>query len=97
MSWHREASVVGMVGGGDSPRLVPIGPHADLVANRTYRFSFCEGGGSASFDTALRVFRNTGGCPQIAANNNFGIFTYPRNSPFGFNGRYAYFRTSYVF
>ena len=33
----------------------------------------------------------------IAANNNFGIFTYPRNSPFGFNGRYAYFRTSYVF
>jgi iron complex outermembrane receptor protein len=29
--------------------------------------------------------------------NNFGIFTYPRNSPFGFNGRYAYFRTSYVF
>ena len=34
---------------------------------------------------------------SIAANNNFGIFTYPRNSPFGFNGRYVYFRTSYVF
>ena len=33
----------------------------------------------------------------IAVNSNFGIFTYPRNSPFGFNGRYAYFRTSYVF
>ena len=33
----------------------------------------------------------------IAANNNFGIFTYPRNSPFGFNGRYLYARTSYVF
>jgi iron complex outermembrane receptor protein len=33
----------------------------------------------------------------ITANNNFGIFTYPRNSPFGFNGRYAYLRTSYVF
>lgn len=30
-------------------------------------------------------------------NNNFGIFTYPRNSPFGFNGRYVYARSSYTF
>ncbi|MEO8189014.1 MAG: TonB-dependent receptor [Acidobacteriota bacterium] len=29
--------------------------------------------------------------------NNFGIFTYPRNAPNGFNGRYVYLRTGYVF
>jgi iron complex outermembrane recepter protein len=34
---------------------------------------------------------------NIPANFNFGIFTYPRNSPFGFNGRYVYLRTSYTF
>ena len=34
---------------------------------------------------------------SIAVNSNFGIFTYPRNSPFGFNGRYAYARTGYTF
>jgi iron complex outermembrane receptor protein len=33
----------------------------------------------------------------IAPNSNFGIFVYPRNSPFGFNGRYVYVRTSYTF
>jgi iron complex outermembrane receptor protein len=31
------------------------------------------------------------------ANFNFGIFTYPRNAPFGFNGRYVYLRTGYTF
>jgi iron complex outermembrane receptor protein len=34
---------------------------------------------------------------NITLNNNFGIFTYPRNAPFGFNGRYVYLRTTYVF
>ena len=34
---------------------------------------------------------------NIPANFNFGIFTYPRNAPFGFNGRYVYVRTSYTF
>jgi iron complex outermembrane recepter protein len=34
---------------------------------------------------------------NIPANFNFGIFTYPRNSPFGFNGRYVYVRTGYKF
>jgi iron complex outermembrane receptor protein len=34
---------------------------------------------------------------NIPLNNNFGIFTYPRNAPFGFNGRYVYLRTSIVF
>jgi iron complex outermembrane receptor protein len=34
---------------------------------------------------------------NIALNNNFGIFTYPRNAPFGFNGRYVYLRTLYAF
>jgi len=34
---------------------------------------------------------------SIAVNSNFGIFTYPRNSPFGFNGRYVYARTGYTF
>jgi iron complex outermembrane recepter protein len=34
---------------------------------------------------------------NIALNNNFGIFTYPRNAPFGFNGRYVYLRTGYAF
>jgi iron complex outermembrane receptor protein len=34
---------------------------------------------------------------NIPLNFNFGIFTYPRNAPFGFNGRYVYLRTAYVF
>lgn len=34
---------------------------------------------------------------NIPANFNFGIFTYPRNAPFGFNGRYVYLRTGYAF
>ena len=34
---------------------------------------------------------------NIPANFNFGIFTYPRNAPFGFNGRYVYLRTGYKF
>ncbi|HMA16960.1 MAG TPA: TonB-dependent receptor [Thermoanaerobaculia bacterium] len=34
---------------------------------------------------------------NIPANFNFGIFTYPRNAPFGFNGRYVYLRTGYTF
>jgi iron complex outermembrane recepter protein len=34
---------------------------------------------------------------NIPANFNFGIFTYPRNAPFGFNGRYVYVRTGYKF
>ena len=34
---------------------------------------------------------------NITLNNNFGIFTYPRNAPFGFNGRYVYLRTAYTF
>jgi iron complex outermembrane receptor protein len=34
---------------------------------------------------------------NIPANFNFGIFTYPRNAPFGFNGRYVYVRTAYKF
>jgi iron complex outermembrane recepter protein len=34
---------------------------------------------------------------NIPANFNFGIFTYPRNAPFGFNGRYVYVRTGYAF
>ena len=34
---------------------------------------------------------------NIPANFNFGIFTYPRNGPFGFNGRYVYVRTGYKF
>jgi iron complex outermembrane receptor protein len=34
---------------------------------------------------------------NIPANFNFGIFTYPRNAPFGFNGRYVYLRTGYIF
>jgi iron complex outermembrane receptor protein len=35
--------------------------------------------------------RNTG------TDANLGIFTYPRNSPFGMNGRFIYSRVSYVF
>ena len=34
---------------------------------------------------------------NIAVNSNSGIFTYPRNAPFGFNGRYVYLRTGYAF
>jgi iron complex outermembrane receptor protein len=34
---------------------------------------------------------------NLPANFNFGIFTYPRNAPFGFNGRYVYLRTGYTF
>ncbi|HYK42560.1 MAG TPA: TonB-dependent receptor [Thermoanaerobaculia bacterium] len=34
---------------------------------------------------------------NIPANFNFGIFTYPRNAPNGFNGRYVYVRTAYTF
>ena len=34
---------------------------------------------------------------NIPANFNFGIFTYPRNAPFVFNGRYVYLRTGYAF
>ena len=34
---------------------------------------------------------------NITLNNNFGIFTYPRNAPFGFNGTYVYLRTTFVF
>ncbi len=34
---------------------------------------------------------------NIPANFNFGIFTYPRNAPNGFNGRYVYVRTAYGF
>ena len=34
---------------------------------------------------------------NIPANFNSGIFTYPRNAPFGFNGRYVYLRTAYTF
>jgi iron complex outermembrane receptor protein len=34
---------------------------------------------------------------NIPANFNFGIFTYPRNAPNGFNGRYVYVRTGYAF
>jgi iron complex outermembrane receptor protein len=34
---------------------------------------------------------------NIPLNNNFGIFTYPRNAPFGFNGRYVYLRTGVTF
>lgn len=34
---------------------------------------------------------------NIPANANLGIFTYPRNAPFGFNGRYLYLRTAFVF
>jgi iron complex outermembrane receptor protein len=34
---------------------------------------------------------------NIAVNSNFGIFTYPRNAPNGFNGRYVYVRTAYTF
>ena len=34
---------------------------------------------------------------NIPANANLGIFTYPRNAPFGFNGTYLYFRSSFVF
>jgi len=34
---------------------------------------------------------------NIPLNFNLGIFTYPRNAPFGFNGRYVYLRTAYVF
>jgi hypothetical protein len=28
---------------------------------------------------------------------NLGIFTYPRNTPFGMNGRFVYSRVSYSF
>ncbi len=34
---------------------------------------------------------------NIPINSNSGIFTYPRNAPFGFNGRYVYLRTAYTF
>ncbi|MEO6324295.1 MAG: TonB-dependent receptor [Thermoanaerobaculia bacterium] len=34
---------------------------------------------------------------QIAANSNLGIFVYPRNSPYGFNGRFVYARISSTF
>ncbi|MDQ5859242.1 MAG: TonB-dependent receptor, partial [Acidobacteriota bacterium] len=34
---------------------------------------------------------------NIPLNFNLGIFTYPRNAPFGFNGRYVYLRTAYKF
>jgi len=34
---------------------------------------------------------------NIGADANFGIFTYPRNSPFGMNGRFLYSRISYTF
>jgi iron complex outermembrane receptor protein len=34
---------------------------------------------------------------NIGADANLGIFTYPRNSPFGMNGRFIYSRVSYTF
>ncbi len=34
---------------------------------------------------------------NITINANNGIFTYPRNAPNGFNGRYVYVRTGYAF
>lgn len=34
---------------------------------------------------------------QIGADFNLGIFPYPRNSPFGMNGRFVYSRISYTF
>ncbi|MDQ6892536.1 MAG: TonB-dependent receptor [Acidobacteriota bacterium] len=34
---------------------------------------------------------------NITINANNGIFTYPRNAPNGFNGRYVYVRTGYTF
>jgi iron complex outermembrane receptor protein len=34
---------------------------------------------------------------NIGADANGGIFTYPRNSPFGMNGRFIYSRVSYTF
>jgi iron complex outermembrane receptor protein len=34
---------------------------------------------------------------NIPSNSNLGIFTYPRNAPFGFNGTYVYLRTGYTF
>jgi iron complex outermembrane receptor protein len=34
---------------------------------------------------------------QIGADLNLGMFPYPRNSPFGMNGRFVYSRVSYTF
>ncbi len=53
--------------------------------------------GHVGFEAGVDNIFDTFPDKATAANNNFGIFTYPRNSPFGFNGRYVYLRTSYVF
>ena len=39
-----------------------------LLANRTYSFSFCEGGGTAAFDTVLTAWSFN--CTQIAQNDD---------------------------
>jgi len=61
----------------------------DLEAS--YRF------GSVSVAVGAQNLFDTFPDKNITANNNGGIFTYPRNAPFGFNGRYVYLRTSYTF
>jgi iron complex outermembrane receptor protein len=38
-----------------------------------------------------------GGVGETRTIANLGIFTYPRNSPFGMNGRFIYSRVSYTF
>ena len=40
---------------------------------------------------------NSIGSATVSGNSNFGILAYPGSSPFGFNGRYLYGRTSLVF
>jgi hypothetical protein len=40
-----------------------------LNKNRTYRFTFCEGGGSAQFDTVLELYDPS--CNLVASNDNY--------------------------
>ena len=61
----------------------------DLEAS--YRF------GGVSLAAGVENLFDTFPDKNIPANFNFGIFTYPRNAPFGFNGRYVYLRTGYTF
>jgi iron complex outermembrane receptor protein len=62
-----------------------------LDVNLSYRL------GHVGFEAGVDNIFDTFPDKTIAANNNLGIFTYPRNSPFGFNGRHVYLRTTYVF
>jgi iron complex outermembrane receptor protein len=71
---------------------------ADLeLAYRWRAYSFAVGAENLfdQFPDRNLVFRE--GTTQFSAQSNFGMFTYPSQSPFGMNGRFVYTRVSYRF